>query len=211
MSYRLTIKACDKDERKKEGKTCESMKAIEEYVQSVNVEHWVLEQTIDFNLYKPHKPVQNHQRLVTSDILDPNITKRQFNYLSRNEINCYDNLLNFYEETCNSTFYRISSVVKRDAVKGGFPNTFYHSVISTATTGIVYTRDVYNCFDLIGDLGGVQQVLVVFIGIICVPYSQFAYNLKMSKHLFMARTHDKKMFLRDKKQNHSSECHLSEE
>lgn len=51
------------------------------------------------------------------------------------------------------------------------PNVYYHSVISTSSTGMYYERDVFSCFDLIGDLGGVQQVVVAFLGIICIPYS----------------------------------------
>ena len=73
-----------------------------------------------------------------------------------------------------------------------------------------YERDVYNCFDLIGDLGGVYNVIWGFLGIICIPYSQFSYNLKISKLLFTARTHDKKMFLKDsKKQDTKSETRKS--
>lgn len=55
--------------------------------------------------------------------------------------------------------------------KGMMPNVYYHSVISTSSTGMYYERDVFSCFDLIGDLGGVQQVVVAFLGIICIPYS----------------------------------------
>ena len=52
-----------------------------------------------------------------------------------------------------------------------YKDNYYQSVHSPATTGTYHERDVFNCFDLIGDLGGVQQVIVVFIGILCVPYS----------------------------------------
>jgi len=95
-------------------------------------------------------------------------------------------------------------------IKGMIPNVYFHSDISKASTGMYYERDGYNCFDLIGDLGGVQQVIVVFIGILCIPYSQFAYNLKMSKHLFKARTRDSKMFLKGMKEKHSSDHHMTE-
>ena len=60
--------------------------------------------------------------------------------------------------------------------------------------GIYMERDVYNCFDLVGDLGGVSGIFVTLFGYICYPYAHYAYNLKVSKKLFKARTKDKNMF-----------------
>jgi hypothetical protein len=84
--------------------------------------------------------------------------------------------------------------VRRDLVKGVIPNVYYQSVNTLDPTAIQFERDVYNCFDLIGDLGGVSGVFISLFGFICYPYSKFAYNLKVSKELFKARTKDKKMF-----------------
>lgn len=91
MSYRLHVAACSTGNRT----DCKSINETEEWIKTISIEHWVLEQTIDFNLYN-QKPVQTHQRLVSSDILSSEITKRQFSYLAQNVIACYDNLLNFY-------------------------------------------------------------------------------------------------------------------
>jgi hypothetical protein len=57
MSFRMIIGTCNSTARKLVGKSCESIKDIEEYIKKVNVEHWVLEQTIDLGLYSPFKPV----------------------------------------------------------------------------------------------------------------------------------------------------------
>ena len=105
----------------------------------MNIEHWILEQTIDFNSYKS-EPVFSEMRLITSDILTPFKTIRQFNHLQQNEIACYDNLINFYEQTCDSTFYHIRNTVRRDIVKGIIPNTYFISIYYLNPTGIYYER-----------------------------------------------------------------------
>ena len=71
-SYKLSISAC-KNETKD---TCKKLDEVEKYVKTITVEHWAVEQVIDFSLYMPHKPVQTHFRLVTSDILTPEVTTR---------------------------------------------------------------------------------------------------------------------------------------
>jgi hypothetical protein len=94
MNWKLHIGACNNETTK----TCHNISEIENYIKDLNIEHWVLEQTIDFNKYD-EKPVESHMRILSSEILTPDRTIRLFSYLKQNHIECYDNLINFYDLT----------------------------------------------------------------------------------------------------------------
>ena len=47
MNFRLQIEACNNKTRS----TCKQLEEIEEYINDLNVEHWVLEETIDWGKY----------------------------------------------------------------------------------------------------------------------------------------------------------------
>jgi hypothetical protein len=68
------------------------------------------------------------------------------------------------------------------------------TVLKLSQEGMYFERDAYNFFDFVGDLGGVSGIITTVFGIICYPYAEFAYNMRISKELFRARTKDKEMF-----------------
>lgn len=133
-------------------------------------------------------------KLITSDILDRNKTIRQYSYMKQNVINTYDNLINFQQQTLVATFYQIDRTVRRDYIQGIKPNVYFMTVLNLAPEGMYFERDAYNVFDFIGDLGGVSGIITTVFGIMCYPYAQFAYNLRVAKELYRARTKDTQMF-----------------
>ena len=48
-------------------------------------------------------------------------------------------------------------------------------------------------YDVIGELGGVIEILTIVFGIIMFPFSQQSFILKASGKLFKARTIDSKL------------------
>jgi hypothetical protein len=57
-----------------------------------------------------------------------------------------------------------------------------------------HQREVYNLLDLIGDLGGVLEVIIAFFGLFIYPISEFSFFLTALERLFLARTVDKTLF-----------------
>lgn len=55
-------------------------------------------------------------------------------------------------------------------------------------TGIAHSRRKYGLFDLLGDLGGVTEVIMIFFGFIFYPISEHSFVIKAAKKLFYART-----------------------
>ena len=56
---------------------------------------------------------------------------------------------------------------------------------------ILHLREVFNLFDLVGDLGGVIEVLIIVLGVLLYPISEHSFLLSASQLLFKARTNDK--------------------
>ena len=52
--------------------------------------------------------------------------------------------------------------------------------------------------DLVGDLGGVIDLIIFVFGLFLYPYSQYSYNLEMQRYLYKARTNDVKLFKPEK-------------
>lgn len=49
-------------------------------------------------------------------------------------------------------------------------------------------RKIYNVFDLLGNLGGVTQVIMIVFGAIFFSVSEHSFYLTASQKLFLART-----------------------
>ena len=59
---------------------------------------------------------------------------------------------------------------------------------------IEHSREIYNIMDLIGDLGGVMEIITTLCGIFIFPISEHSFTLKALESLYLGRTKDKKLF-----------------
>ena len=61
-----------------------------------------------------------------------------------------------------------------------------------------HTRAIYGFLDLLGDLGGVTEVIMITFGIIFFPISEHSFIMTATKKIFMARTNEPDLFLQPK-------------
>lgn len=73
----------------------------------------------------------------------------------------------------------------------------FNSIIWLQAEQQSHERSIYGWIDLLGDLGGVTEVIMICFGFFLFPISEHSYILKASKKLFFARTKDSAMFLSD--------------
>ena len=59
---------------------------------------------------------------------------------------------------------------------------------------VKHQRRIYGYLDLLGDLGGVTEVIMIVFGIFLFPISKHSFIIKATKKLFMARTKDVLLF-----------------
>ena len=57
-----------------------------------------------------------------------------------------------------------------------------------------HSRQVYGVLDVLGDFGGVQYVLFIVGSWVMGSYTEFKFNLKAMKKLYLARTKETKLF-----------------
>ena len=55
-------------------------------------------------------------------------------------------------------------------------------------TEVKQVREVYNALDLLGDIGGISEILALFIGIFVFPISEISYNLSALNKLYLVNT-----------------------
>ena len=56
--------------------------------------------------------------------------------------------------------------------------SLYEIYFMLAPNKVEHTRQVYNGLDLIGDLGGVYEIIFTFFKLFIAPFSQFNFILK---------------------------------
>ena len=61
-----------------------------------------------------------------------------------------------------------------------------------------HDRKSYMFFGLLGDLGGVMQLIMLGFGLIMYPISEHQFTMKASRFLFFARTSMQNLFLKSK-------------
>ena len=91
-------------------------------------------------------------------------------------------------------YYTIAYFTPRPRVRDIKPNVLYESKIWLHSEQSKLTRQVYNIFDLLGDLGGVTEVIMIFFGFILFSISEHSFYLTASQKLFFARTSENNIF-----------------
>ena len=59
---------------------------------------------------------------------------------------------------------------------------------------VSHKRATYDLVGLLGDMGGIQGILISLLGVLVVPVSAHSFNVKAARKLFMARSSKKGLF-----------------
>ena len=104
-------------------------------------------------------------------------------YLRENQVESYENLINF-EDFDEYKFYDIAKINQKDypVTYNDLSNTekgsLYQTVLYRDNSQVLHERAVYGFLDLLGDLGGVMEIILLCFGIFLSPLSEFAFTLK---------------------------------
>lgn len=79
-------------------------------------------------------------------------------------------------------------VVRHTVRDIGDGRLLYKSSIYLMNEQYKLTRQIYNIFDLLGDLGGVTEVIMVCFGFFLFSVSEHSFVMTASQKLFYART-----------------------
>ena len=70
------------------------------------------------------------------------------------------------------------------------PGSVYNTVVKLQSLKTEHQRKVYGFLGFIGDIGGVTEIVMKLFGFFVLPFSEFSFNLKAMKKLFLVRTTD---------------------
>lgn len=59
-----------------------------------------------------------------------------------------------------------------------YPDDLFLYEFSMHSLKSVHSRQVFNILDLLGDLGGILEIVLSIVGLFIVPISSFSYNMK---------------------------------
>lgn len=92
-------------------------------------------------------------------------------------------------------FFDVGKMVQRPQVRDKSDNKLlFRSCVSMHNEQLKYTRAIYNLFDLLGDLGGVTEVIMIVFGFIFYSVSEHSFYLTASQKLFYAKTTQNDVF-----------------
>jgi hypothetical protein len=96
--------------------------------------------------------------------------------------------------------------MKTKKVQEKHPLVVFESKIFLSKDGFNYKRQIYSFFDLLGDMGGVTQAIVLMFAFIFIPIAEHEFIIAASNKLFYARTKTAGLFKYDKK--HHGQKHV---
>lgn len=70
-----------------------------------------------------------------------------------------------------------------------------HSVYYHDQIAVGHERAIYSLLDLLGDLGGVTEVMMIVFCFLLLPISEHSFIVKAMKKLYIARTRETDLFL----------------
>ena len=96
--------------------------------------------------------------------------------------------------THSGNFFKIGKIIPRNARLPDHSKKIYSTNIYLSSTNKIYNRKIYDILDLIGDIGGVTEVVMMVFGVFMYPITEHSFTLLAAKRLFLARTDDPEMF-----------------
>jgi hypothetical protein len=189
--FGLEITKCNAEKQALKGLDCATDLEIMEFKNDIQVDAWALQEKMDFLFYggRLTKPVFLMMDIYTTDLLNEvNVPNNNF-FLRRNVINTKDEFFYIGGLTQYAEYFSMGKFVSRPTVRE-LDDSFvlYTSNIWLHNEQYKLTRQIYNIFDLLGDLGGVTEVIMICFGFFLFSISEHSFYITASQKLFFART-----------------------
>ena len=78
------------------------------------------------------------------------------------------------------TFYQFGEFINRPVHPSKNQGELLSVNLYLKSESIMHVREVFNLFDLVGDLGGVIEVMIIVMGVLLYPISEHSFLLSAS-------------------------------
>ena len=128
---------------------------------------------------------------VQNIMLKENISMYKGTLLRRNKIVTFDNfLMKFDKPSLETDFLDIESTNNEEYPidVNEFKDVMYMHRFLLSEEIIEHERSIYTFLDLIGDLGGVQDIFILFFAFFISPFSEHFFQMKFLRKLYLVKT-----------------------
>lgn len=191
QAYEIRFSECRGTSRT--GKPCKSKPEIQKYIKDVQVDIWATFESMDFNQYEK-MPTFVLQDIYTSSLLTYDIQPQNLIYLRKHTVETEDTWMKFGQIAHEGTFYQIGKLINRPEHIDKNDGVLMKNIGYLQAEEISHTRKIYCLIDLLGDLGGVTEVIMLMFGFFLYPISEHSYITRATQRLYLARTQDGKLF-----------------
>jgi hypothetical protein len=98
-----------------------------------------------------------------------------------------------------SQFFQVGAVLNREKLArdndGKYNKEIFIQEFYLQPEQIAHKRATYDLVGLLGDMGGIQGILISLLGVLVVPVSAHSFNIKAARKLFMARSESSDLFM----------------
>ena len=150
--------------------------------------------SIDFTKYGEQPTMDADEILVTS-LLDVNRLNRIHIPVRRNDIETEEDFIQL-GQVDEYTFYDFdqiaSTTIGRSKQKPALDLVFSANVL-IERKAMMHIRQCYSLLDMLGDLGGATEVILIIFGVIFYPINEFSFWVKAIQKFFYVKS-SKKVF-----------------
>jgi hypothetical protein len=133
------------------------------------------------------------------DLVKINVMEEKFALIdnlsiAKNMIYTQDDYFQLGQYTHIGEFYDVHNVLPSKVTHKIMPKTLFNTRIWLDSTMTTSYRTIYHFVDVLGDLGGVLEILIVVFGIVCCTFSEYSFIITAANKYFNARTSNEIIF-----------------
>jgi hypothetical protein len=171
---------------------------MDEWLQDVQIDTWVVEDLINYLDYVERPTTSVMRRLnvrIFGETLINEVIPSQYMELAKHEFFMEDDWFQIGQITKEGSYFGIETSSYKPKLAKQYPGLLIDYQLMLTNTVKTHRRVIYDIVALLGDLGGVTEVIMLVMGIILFPISESSYNMMSTKRMFLASTADDELFV----------------
>ena len=171
---------------------CESDENIDKFINDLSIDTWVYQEKMDIIDYDT-KPVFKITQFLNGNLMD-NTEKliRNIIFLKKEILATEDSFFQIGQLSEEGYFYTIANQKERYEntrdIHGKYKKTIYQQEVYLSQEEISHSRNIYDSIALLGNMGGIQGVLISLLCVFAAPINEHSFNIKMARKLFKAKS-----------------------
>jgi hypothetical protein len=133
--------------------------------------------------------------MLGSFLIDGRIIPNFYIYLRQHFIEFYDSKFQNGWPSLTDTFFTPGKTLTRQKSPKVMKGVIFETYLWRHNQSVKHYRLVYDFLGVLGDLGGVTEVIMLIFGFFLYPVSEHSFMLQAIKKLYLARTGDSGLFL----------------